>query len=277
MLTVPSSSSFQNTNSTASAIHNIALKESSSRPKLTATRSADRIVVESSSRSDALVPQLGAFRVPSDPQSKELYGAFNKELDSEFFAAVSTVRSTYFFDIGRGGGFLSIPHIGSHGSVATSFIARVVEHWLGDKLAGSADAEDFIPILEDGVDKSARSILQRLKNDLFSSSVTRTELRSFAKLSKVFVEVRAGHVFSLPKCCDDATVVQLGVEEFFQEYPLFVDMSVKVKPLGPNDPRTNNTQILLSFQNITMGDCDPFILFENIDHGLSLPNDFKKM
>ncbi|KAK9704054.1 hypothetical protein K7432_010417 [Basidiobolus ranarum] len=269
MLTAPSS--FQNNEANVSAIRNITMKESSIRPALTATRSADRVI------SDALVPQIGAFKIPSHPHSKQLYGSFNKELESECFAAVSTVRSTYFFDIGRGGGFLSIPHIGSHGSVATSFIARVVEHWLGDKLAGSADGQDFIPILEEKVDKLAQSIMQCLKSDLFSSSVTRAELHSFSKLSKVFVEVRAGHVFSLPKCCDDATVVQLGVEEFFQEYPLFVDMSVKVKPLMPNDPRTNNTQILLSFQNITMGDCDPFILFENIDHSLPLSNDPMQM
>ncbi|ORY04309.1 hypothetical protein K493DRAFT_333946 [Basidiobolus meristosporus CBS 931.73] len=271
MLTAPST--FQNTESNVSVIrNNITMKESTIRPSLTATHSADRMFIENNIRNDALVPQIGPFKMSTDPHSKMLYDVFNKELDSECFSPVSTVRLTYFFDIGRGGGFLSIPHIGSHGSVATSFIARVVEHWLGDKLSGSADAENFVPVLEEKVDKLAQSILQRLKGELFSS-VTRSELRSFSKLSKVFIEVRAGHVFSLPKCCDDATVVQLGVEEFFQEYPLFVDMSIRVKPLGPNEPYTSNTQISLSFQNITMGDRDPFILFENIDHSLPLSND----
>ncbi|KAF9366343.1 hypothetical protein BGX34_003988 [Mortierella sp. NVP85] len=161
-------------------------------------------------------------------------------MEQDCWKSVSTVRSTYFFDgIGRGGGFLAIPHLASHGNAKTNSICRLLESWLTKKLV-EPTISDSIPVLEDNIQSSVSSIERHLKEDP----------KVWAGISQAFIQIRCGHVFMLDACCDDETIVHLGADEFYQDYPLFVDVEIKMHADAAQQSRTQAAEVLIAFQNI---------------------------
>ncbi|KAF9191971.1 hypothetical protein BGZ50_008916 [Haplosporangium sp. Z 11] len=183
-------------------------------------------------------------------QSNESYTCFVDKMEKDYWKSVSTVRSTYFFDgIGRGGGFLAIPHLASHGNAKTNVICRLLEDWLTKKLV-EPTISDSIPVLEDSIQSCVMSIESHLKADL----------KVWTGISQAYIHIRCGHVFMLDTCCDDQTIVHLGADEFYQEYPLFVDVEIKMHkdPVPPSHEQQQpphkiegpSTEVLIVFQNV---------------------------
>ncbi|KAF9988323.1 hypothetical protein BGZ75_009654 [Mortierella antarctica] len=206
----------------------------------------------------SVVPPLGfTFSTnmsPSRPkEDRESYAYFLKKMEEDYWKSVSTIRSTYFFDgIGRGGGFLAIPHLASHGNAKTNVICRLLESWLTKKLVEPTISEESIPVLEDNIQSSVQSIERHLRADP----------RVWSGISKAFIHIRCGHVFMLDSCCDDETIVHLGADEFYQDYPLFVDVEIKMhgestvqqqqrqqQPKAGKD-KSEPTEVLIAFQNV---------------------------
>ncbi|KAI1321442.1 hypothetical protein EDD11_005133 [Mortierella claussenii] len=173
-------------------------------------------------------------------EERESYANIMNKMEQDYWKSVSTIRSTYFFDgIGRGGGFLAIPHLASHGNAKTNVICRLLEAWLTKKLV-EPTISDSIPVLEDNIQSSVQSIERHLKSDP----------KVWAGISQAFIHIRCGHVFMLDACCDDETIVHLGADEFYQDYPLFVDVEIKMQGDVGQLPRRQPTEVLIAFQNV---------------------------
>ncbi|KAF9125433.1 hypothetical protein BGX30_000459 [Mortierella sp. GBA39] len=184
------------------------------------------------------------FTFTSNTQAKEAresYEYFLSTMEDDYWKSVSTIRTTYFFDgIGRGGGFLAIPHLASHGNAKTNVICRLLEAWLTKKLV-EPTISDSIPVLEDNIQSSVESIEQHLRQDP----------KVWSGISKSYIHIRCGHVFMLNTCCDDETIVHLGADEFYQDYPLFVDVEIKMNCESNYQPKENHsTEVLIAFQNV---------------------------
>ncbi|KAF9304077.1 hypothetical protein BGZ74_002442 [Mortierella antarctica] len=171
---------------------------------------------------------------------RDSYTSFLRTMEEDYWKSVSTIRSTYFFDgIGRGGGFLAIPHLASHGNTKTNGICRLLEAWLTKKLV-EPTISDSIPVLEDNIQSSVQSIERQLRHDP----------KMWAGISQAFIHIRCGHVFMLDACCDDETIVHLGADEFYQEYPLFVDVEIKMHCDANHLPNVDPTEVLIAFRNV---------------------------
>ncbi|KAG0294077.1 hypothetical protein BGZ96_001832 [Linnemannia gamsii] len=184
------------------------------------------------------------FTFTSNTQAKEdreSYEYFLSTMGDDYWKSVSTIRTTYFFDgIGRGGGFLAIPHLASHGNAKTNVICRLLEAWLTKKLV-EPTISDSIPVLEDNIQSSVESIEQHLRQDP----------KVWSGISKSYIHIRCGHVFMLNTCCDDETIVHLGADEFYQDYPLFVDVEIKMNCESNYQSKENHsTEVLIAFQNV---------------------------
>ncbi|KAG0076773.1 hypothetical protein BGZ92_002257 [Podila epicladia] len=174
-------------------------------------------------------------------EERDSYAIFLTTMEEDRWKSISTVRSTYFFDgIGRGGGFLAIPHLASHGNAKTNVICRLLEAWLTKKLV-EPTISDSIPVLEDNIQSSVQSIEQHLQENakMWATGV-----------SKAVVYIRCGHVFMLDSCCDDETIVHLGADEFYQDYPLFVDVEIKMHCDSNHAREIQATEMLIAFQNV---------------------------
>jgi hypothetical protein len=140
-------------------------------------------------------------------------------------SSVSTARITYFFDDSRGGSFLSIPHLGRSGSASTAGITRILETWLSEKIANPVNStqasSSIIPILEEPIQQVTDSITSQLQAHA---------AKYLSALSKVYIQVQTGHVFDLSKCCDDSDVLW-AAQEFYQQYPLFLDLTIWTRSL----------------------------------------------
>ncbi|KAG0214037.1 hypothetical protein BGX28_002903 [Mortierella sp. GBA30] len=173
-------------------------------------------------------------------EDSESYDFFVNTMEEDYWKSVSTIRTTYFFDgIGRGGGFLAIPHLASHGNAKTNVICRLLEAWLTKKLV-EPTISDSIPVLEDNIQSSVQSIEQHL----------RQESKVWAGISRSFIRIRCGHVFVLDTCCDDDTIVHLGADEFYQDYPLFVDVEIKMHCDATQQSKESSTEVLIAFENV---------------------------
>ncbi|KAG0039021.1 hypothetical protein BGZ82_010027 [Podila clonocystis] len=173
-------------------------------------------------------------------EERDSYASFLRTMEEDYWKSVSTIRSTYFFDgIGRGGGFLAIPHLASHGNAKTNVICRLLEAWLTKKLV-EPTISDSIPVLEDNIQSSVQSIERHLRQDP----------KVWAGISQAFVHIRCGHVFMLDACCDDETIVHLGADEFYQDYPLFVDVEIKMHCDANHLPKADPTEVLIAFRNV---------------------------
>ncbi|KAG0006908.1 hypothetical protein BGZ65_001985 [Modicella reniformis] len=133
-----------------------------------------------------------------------------------------------------------IPHLASHGNSKTNVLCRLLEAWLTKKLV-EPTISDSIPVLEDNIQSSVLSIERHLKADP----------KVWVGISQAFIQIRCGHVFMLDACCDDETIVHLGADEFYQDYPLFVDVEIKMRSdSAQQQPRTQPAEVLIAFQNV---------------------------
>ncbi|KAI0244135.1 hypothetical protein L0F63_001360, partial [Massospora cicadina] len=161
------------------------------------------------------------FSAPTSPLRPPTPPSLPAEVTSPVLAFLGTdtsvtMRVTYFFDDGHCGGFLSIPHLGRHGSSHTVGVARILERWLVEKTSNPESRTTLVPILEEPIESITQSIIEQLRAD---------GKGHLSSLAKVAIHVNAGHSFTLDRCCDDDGV-QWAARRFQQEYPLFLDLTI---------------------------------------------------
>ncbi|RUS13070.1 hypothetical protein BC937DRAFT_86391 [Endogone sp. FLAS-F59071] len=199
---------------------------------------------------------------------------FQREMDDRQNARVSSFRNTYFFD-GRSR-FISLPTLGNSNTKAASQISRMFEEWLERKIYVH-DAPDMVPILEESVEVSAAEIMAKLK-----SKATKI----FNGLSKVMIKIRVGHASTYlaspvsplttsPASSvssyswneqedDDRMALDDSMDDFFQQFPLFVEVIIRVKPTETK--LSPSTHLLLTVENAGFNPDRPFMMLEEIDY-----------
>ncbi|RUS29427.1 hypothetical protein BC938DRAFT_480675 [Jimgerdemannia flammicorona] len=192
------------------------------------------------------------------PNLAETLARFQREMEDRGNARISSYRNTYFFD--GGSRFISLPTLGNSNTKAASQISRTFEEWLERKIYAH-DEPDTVPILEESVEVSAAEIMGKLK-----SKATKI----FSGLTQVMIRIRAGHIYNYQNSTnswseseDDRTILDDSTEDFFQQFPLFVEVVIKVKPSESH--HNPSTHLLLTVENAGINPARPFMILEEMD------------
>lgn len=133
------------------------------------------------------------------------------------------------------------------------------EHWLENKICHTShtDQEDHVPILEDSVELCSEDIMNTLKQ--------KGSVRAFNGLSHVLVKIRAGHAYFYHQLDDGQPLLSQDMEDFFQQFPLFVEVTIHVKTLDTKrlSPQ-QHCKVLLSMENMGINASKPYRLMEEI-------------
>ena len=70
-----------------------------------------------------------------------------------------------------------------------------------------------------------------------------------AGMSKVLVKVRTGHVYTYHQLQDGQPLITEDMEDFFQQFPLFVE--VMIYTMGGDNINNNNNNIVTTMENNT--------------------------
>ncbi|KAJ2958874.1 hypothetical protein NQZ79_g5606 [Umbelopsis isabellina] len=209
---------------------------------------------------DPLTPPLTATSPECTEDDYELLDHLQN--DEDFIESIATIQSTFLWDGICRGRFLSFPHLALHGSAHTSQIMRVLESWLCDKLM-QPQLGDLLPILEESIPESCHSIMDMLNKE-------KQLLRPF---HTCLIQIRSGHLYNLPLISNGDTFID--VDEFIRDYPLFVDVCIKIVPrnlcrgLALRDD-AEHCRLLLSFETIVgksdqLQQSQPYLLSELVD------------
>ncbi|KAI8992067.1 hypothetical protein BDF20DRAFT_832052 [Mycotypha africana] len=182
--------------------------------------------------------------------------------DAQNSNRVSRYQNTYFMDGGHR--FISLPTLGSS-SKAASHISRIFEDWLQAKLYHQNTIlydgilDDRLPILEDSVELIAEDIINKLKS--------RSSIRGLAGLSRIYMKIRTGHVYTYHQSDDGQPLITADMEDFFQQFPLFVEIIIDIMPRDYSSQRftgCDDVEVLLSLENITINPSEPYYIKESI-------------
>jgi len=177
---------------------------------------------------------------------------------------IATIQSTFLWDGICRGRFLSFPYLALHGNAQTAQIMRVLERWLCDKLM-QPQLGDRLPILEESIPESCRSIMDMMHK----------EIQLLRPFHTCLIQIRSGHLYNLPLISNGNTFIE--VDEFIRDYPLFVDVCIKIVPRKmPRNRSFKDTgaaehcRLLLSFETIVgksdqLQQSQPYLLSELVD------------
>ncbi|KAI9499602.1 hypothetical protein BDB00DRAFT_753221 [Zychaea mexicana] len=172
-------------------------------------------------------------------------------------------QNTYFMD--GGNRFISLPTLGNTNTKAAAQVSRFFEEWLEHKVYNK-QPDDPLPILEDGIDYIAHDILAQLKNN-----------NRLLGLAKVFVKIRTGHVYTYHQLEDGQPLITQDMEEFFQQFPLFVEVIIRTSSspstslskndddeISNSDTSSYSNTVLLEVENVTVNPGNPYRIMEHI-------------
>ncbi|GAB5591812.1 hypothetical protein Unana1_06712 [Umbelopsis nana] len=188
-------------------------------------------------------------------EREDSYRQFLLAMEDATDTHVSTCKSTYFFDGGKR--FISLPTLGNSNIKAASLVSRMFEQWLENKICHTSytNEEDRVPILEDSVELCSEDIMNTFKQ--------KGSMRAFNGLSHVLLKIRAGHAYFYHQLDDGQPILSQDMEDFFQQFPLFVEVSINVKT--HDSKRANqHCNMLLSMENMGMNPGKPYNLMEDI-------------
>jgi len=136
-------------------------------------------------------------------------------------------------------------------------VSRMFEQWLENKICHTSytSEEDRVPILEDSVELSSEDIMNTLKQ--------KGSMRAFNGLSHVLLRIRAGHAYFYHQLDDGQPILSQDMEDFFQDFPLFVEVSISVKTLDAKR-LDQPCKVLLSMENMGINPGKPYKLMEDI-------------
>ncbi|KAF0483930.1 hypothetical protein F8M41_023176 [Gigaspora margarita] len=150
---------------------------------------------------------------------------------------IPNIRKTYYYNSLNA---CAIPHGDNCTDPSLQKIDSVIHSWLVEKLlpSGGNITGENIPILDDSPRASADDIMTQLKENL----------SAFHGLSKVLISVRAGHIYLLHMIGDEI-IMPPNEKNFFQQFPLFVDVAIKIQKV-PHMARRNSCQVLVAVEHM---------------------------
>lgn len=128
------------------------------------------------------------------------------------------------------------------------------EDWLQNKLYHQ-HIHQKLPILEDSVELLAEDIINKFKS--------RNSAKGITGLSRILVKIRTGHVYTYHQLDDGQPLITADMEDFFQQFPLFVEIIIYTMPKD-HDQSMDDVQFLLSLENITCNPNDPYYIKHDI-------------
>jgi hypothetical protein len=95
---------------------------------------------------------------------------------------------------------------------------------------------------------------------------SRNSVRGLTGLSQVFIEMRAGHVYTYHQMENGQPLITADMEDFFQQFPLFVEIIIYTMPRDSisADQFDDDVKLLLSIENITLNPSDPYHIMEDV-------------
>ncbi|KAI9305932.1 hypothetical protein BJ944DRAFT_264355 [Cunninghamella echinulata] len=184
---------------------------------------------------------------------------------------VTKSKNTYFMD--GGNRFISVPMLGNTNTKAGSCISRLFEEWLANKLYYQPpppslqeeqddrvymEQDQQLPILQDSVELLAEDILNKIK----ASNQWRRK-----GLDKLLIKVRTGHVYTYHSLDDGQPLITQGMDELFQQFPLFVEFIVYTASSLSSSSfhhhhHHSSSQVLLVVENVTINPGKPYKILE---------------
>ncbi|KAI7872164.1 hypothetical protein BDF14DRAFT_1757408 [Spinellus fusiger] len=158
-------------------------------------------------------------------------------------------QNTYFMD--GGNRFISLPTLGNSTTKTASHISRAFEEWLQQKLYKATF--DTLPILEDSVELLAEDVLNTLKQ--------RSSLKSLTGVSRVYVKIRTGHIYTYHQLEDGQPLITEDMEDFFQQFPLFIEVIIYTSICHHTK---DSLQLLVSVENLSINPKEPVSLSEEV-------------
>ncbi|CAG8469858.1 31152_t:CDS:2 [Racocetra persica] len=154
------------------------------------------------------------------------------QIESHGFGLIPSLRKTYYYDCLNA---CAISHYDNCIEPSSQIIGSVIHSWLIKKLLSTGE---HIPILEEPLWALAEGIMAQLRKN---SNV-------FHGLSKVLISVRAGHVYLLHMIGDEI-IMSSHDKNFLQQFPLFVDVAIKVQEEHPHVVRRNPCQVFVAVEH----------------------------
>lgn len=111
-----------------------------------------------------------------------------------------------------------------------------------------------LPILEDNIELLSEDIINMFKS----------KRRSLKGLSNILIKVRTGHVYSYHQLENGQPLITEDMEDFFQQFPLFVEILIYVTQQEDIITHDNDLNLLLVAENTTLNPGDPYKIMENI-------------
>ncbi|KAG2228659.1 hypothetical protein INT48_003165 [Thamnidium elegans] len=195
---------------------------------------------------------------------------FQDQMQDPNNAHISQCQNTYFMD--GGVRFISLPTLGSN-TKATSPISRIFEEWLANKLYShpnkmvnlTNDDDDAMMIDQDDIYNDQLPILEEnlelLSEDIIN--IFKSRKRALKGLSNILIKIRTGHVYTYHQLENGQPLITEDMEDFFQQFPLFVEI-LTFATQDDNNEETDNINFLLVVENTTLNPGDPYKLMENI-------------
>lgn len=152
-----------------------------------------------------------------------------------------------------------LPNLGNTSTKSASHISRVFEDWLQNKLYHQTNTDERLPILEDSVELLAEDIVNKLKS--------RNSVRGLTGLQQIYVQLRAGHVYSYNSLKEEGQpIITEDMQDFFQQFPLFIEITIYTIPRETIDYcyLDEDIQLLLSIENVTIDVTDPYYIMDSI-------------
>lgn len=109
-----------------------------------------------------------------------------------------------------------------------------------------------LPILEDNIELLSEDII----------NIFKSRKRNLKGLSNILIKIRTGHVYSYHQLQNGQPLITEDMEDFFQQFPLFVEIIIYVTQ--QNDTTNNEINFLIVSENTTLNPGDPYKLMEYI-------------
>lgn len=114
-----------------------------------------------------------------------------------------------------------------------------------------------MPILEDSVELLAEDVVNKLKS--------RQSVKGLTGLSRILIQFRTGHVYTYHQLEDGQPLITADMEDFFQQFPLFVEIIIYTMPKESTIQAEDDiVELLLSVENITVNPSDPYQIKQDI-------------
>lgn len=108
-----------------------------------------------------------------------------------------------------------------------------------------------LPILEDNVELLSEDIVNMFKS----------RKRGLNGLSNILIKIRTGHVYSYHQLENGQPLITEDMEDFFQQFPLFVEILIYATQEENTEKDLN---FLLITENTSLNPGDPYKIMENI-------------